>query len=71
MRDGVISDYETTEKMLKYFIRKVNGKTILRPNVIVCVPSRINEVEERAVRDAARNAGARHVELIEEPRRRR
>ena len=67
LRDGVISDYETTEKMLKYFIRKVNGKTILRPNVIVCVPSRINEVEERAVRDAARNAGARHVELIEEP----
>ena len=48
LRDGVISDYETTEKMLKYFIRKVNGKTILRPNVIVCVPSRINEVEERA-----------------------
>lgn len=67
MRDGVISDYETTEKMLKYFIKKVNGRTLFKPNVIVCVPSQINEVEERAVRDAAFNAGARHVELIEEP----
>lgn len=67
LRDGVISDYETTERMLKYFIKKVNGKTIFKPHVIVCVPSRINEVEERAVRDAAINAGARSVELIEEP----
>lgn len=67
LRDGVISDYETTERMLKYFIKKVNGRTLFKPNVIVCVPSRINEVEERAVRDAAINAGARSVELIEEP----
>ena len=67
LRDGVISDYETTERMLKYFIKKVNGKSIFKPNVIVCVPSRINEVEERAVRDATLNAGARSVELIEEP----
>lgn len=67
LRDGVISDYETTERMLKYFIKKVNKGSIFRPHVIVCVPSRINEVEERAVRDASLNAGARSVELIEEP----
>ncbi len=67
LRDGVISDYETTEKMLSYFIRKVNGRTLFHPDVVVCVPSRINEVEERAVRDAALHAGARSVELIEEP----
>ena len=67
LRDGVISDYETTELMLRYFIRKVNGRSLFRPHVVVCVPSRINEVEERAVRDATLNAGARSVELIEEP----
>ncbi len=67
LQDGVISDYETTEKMLRYFIRKANGRSLIKPNVIVCVPSRINEVEERAVRDATRYAGARWVELIEEP----
>ena len=67
LRDGVISDYETTERMLKYFIKRVNGHSIFRPNIVVCIPSRINEVEERAVRDAALNAGAKTVELIEEP----
>lgn len=67
LRDGVISDYETTERMLKYFIKKVNGRSLFKPHVIVCVPARINEVEERAVRDATLNAGARTVELIEEP----
>ena len=67
LRDGVISDYETTERMLRYFIKKVNGRSLFRPHVVVCVPSRINEVEERAVRDATLNAGARSVELIEEP----
>ena len=67
LRDGVISDYETTERMLKYFIKRVNGRSLFRPHVIVCVPSLINEVEERAVRDAALNAGAKSVELIEEP----
>ena len=65
LRDGVISDYETTERMLRYFIRKVNGRSLFRPHVVVCVPSRINEVEERAVRDATLNAGAKSVELIE------
>ena len=67
LRDGVISDYDTTERMLKYFIKKVNGRSIFQPHVIVCVPSQITEVEERAVREATLNAGARSVELIEEP----
>lgn len=67
LRDGVISDYETTERMLRYFIKRVNGNSIFKPHIIVCVPSKINEVEERAVRDAALNAGARSVDLIEEP----
>lgn len=67
LREGVISDYETTEKMLKYFLKKVCGKMIFKPRVVVCIPSSITEVEDRAVRDAARNAGARYVDLIEEP----
>ncbi len=67
LRDGVISDYETTEKMLKYFLKKVCGRMIFKPRVVVSIPSSITEVEDRAVRDAARNAGARFVELIEEP----
>ena len=67
LRDGVISDYVTTEKMLKYFLKKVCGRMIFKPRVVVCIPSSITEVEDRAVRDAARNAGARFVELIEEP----
>ncbi len=67
LRDGVISDYDTTEKMLKYFLKKVCSKRLFRPNVIVCVPSGVTEVEERAVIDAAMQAGARRVHLIEEP----
>lgn len=67
MRDGVISDYDSTEQMLRYFIRKANGNSIFPPNVVICVPSRINEVEERAVRQAVTNAGAKNIELIEEP----
>ncbi len=67
LRDGVISDYDTTEKMLKYFLKKVCNKRLFRPNVIVCVPSGVTEVEERAVIDAAMQAGARRVHLIEEP----
>lgn len=67
LRGGVISDYDCTEKMLRYFIRKANGNSIFQPDAVVCVPSRINEVEERAVRQAAANAGIRNVELIEEP----
>ncbi len=68
LRDGVISDYDITEKMLKEFIRKAYGKSkITAPKVIVCVPSQATEVEKRAVIDAARNSGAKKVNLIEEP----
>jgi len=68
MKDGVIADFEITEAMLRYFIRKVhNGKTLVRPRIIVCVPYGITEVEKRAVRESAESAGAREVYLIEEP----
>ncbi|KRQ87728.1 Rod shape-determining protein MreB [Caloramator mitchellensis] len=68
LRDGVISDYDVTEKMLKYFIKKAYGyKKLLRPRVVVCIPCEATEVEKRAVQDAAYNAGAREVHLIEEP----
>lgn len=68
LRDGVISDFEITEAMLRYFIRKVhNRRTTARPRVVIAVPSGITEVEKRAVREAAENAGAREVYLIEEP----
>ena len=69
LREGVISDYEVTERMLKEFIRKVSGSFhhIFKPRVIICVPSGITEVEERAVVDAGIQAGARRVYLIEEP----
>ena len=68
LRDGVISDYDLTQKMLKEFIKKASGKRNLRaPNVVVCVPSEATEVEKRAVIDAASQAGARKVYLIEEP----
>lgn len=68
LRDGVISDYHTTEKMLKYFIKKVCAFSMFKPRVVVCVPSSITEVENRAVKEAAELAGAkRPVELIEEP----
>lgn len=67
LRDGVISDYDTTAKMLKYFLKKVCGRTIFKPRVVVCIPSSITEVEDRAVRDATLQAGAKWVELIEEP----
>ena len=67
LRDGVISDYETTEKMIKYFLGKVNSSKLFKPRVIVCVPSRVTEVEQRAVIDATLHAGARSVHLIEEP----
>ena len=68
--DGVISDFEVTEQMLKFFIDKVHKEsfTILpRPRVVIGIPSNITEVEKKAVEDAARNAGAREVYLIEEP----
>ncbi|MDF2521963.1 MAG: cell shape determining protein MreB/Mrl family [Clostridia bacterium] len=68
LREGVISDYEVTEKMLRYFIDKAIGrKRLFKPRMIVCVPSGVTEVEKRAVKDAANNAGARNTQLIEEP----
>jgi rod shape-determining protein MreB len=68
LRDGVISDYDITQKMLKEFIKKACGKRSVRaPKVIVCVPSQATEVEKRAVIDAAVNSGAKAVHLIEEP----
>ncbi len=74
LRDGVIADFEVTEIMLNYFIKKVTKSrsffdALLRPkpSVVICVPAEITSVEERAVRDAAKLAGARSVEIIEEP----
>lgn len=68
LRDGVISDYDITEKMLQYFIRKTCGSSrFFRPKIIVCVPSGVTEVEKRAVKEAAIQAGGRSVCLIEEP----
>ena len=67
LKDGVISDYSVTEKMLKYFIRKVCGKFVMAPTIMVCVPSGVTEVEKKAVIDASMQAGARKVHLIEEP----
>ncbi|WP_183733358.1 rod shape-determining protein MreB [Desulfurispira natronophila] len=68
MKDGVIADFEVTEAMLKYFIQKVhNRKTLVSPRIVICIPSGITQVEKRAVKDSARQAGAREVYLMEEP----
>ena len=68
MKDGVIADFDVTQAMLKYFIRKaMNSKSFARPRVVVGVPSGVTEVEKRAVIDAAQQAGAREAYLIEEP----
>jgi len=68
LRDGVISNFHDTERMLRYFLRKVIGrKLFFKPRVIVCVPSGVTEVEKRSVIDATEEAGARHTCLIEEP----
>lgn len=68
LREGVISDYDITEKMLKYFIKKALGKNlVIKPRISVCVPSSVTEVERRAVKDATKQAGARQVFIIEEP----
>ena len=67
LREGVISSYTETEKMLKYFISKVCGKFVFAPRIMICIPSRVTEVEKKAVIDAASQAGARKVYLIEEP----
>ncbi|GAB5488701.1 MAG: rod shape-determining protein [Parasphingorhabdus sp.] len=69
LRDGVIADIDVAEQMIKHFIQKVNGKAKLfsYPEIVICVPSGSTSVERRAIRDAASNAGARQVFLIEEP----
>ncbi|MDP1761947.1 MAG: rod shape-determining protein [Deltaproteobacteria bacterium] len=68
MKDGVIADFEITEAMLRHFIRKVhNRRSLIRPRIIIAVPSGITPVEKRAVRESAESAGAREVYLIEEP----
>lgn len=68
LRQGVISDYKVTEQMMKYFIQKAIGKkTFRKPRISVCVPSGVTEVEKKAVEDATYQAGAREVQLIEEP----
>jgi len=68
LRQGVISDYTVTEKMMKHFIQKAVGKRMLRkPRIAVCVPSGVTEVEKKAVEDATEQAGAREVFIIEEP----
>lgn len=68
MKDGVISDFEVTEAMLKYFIRKVQPRRFFSPLIVIAIPSGITEVEKRAVMDSAIHAGARDVILIEEPK---
>ncbi len=67
LREGVISNYTVTEKMLKYFINRVCGKFVFAPRIMICIPSQVTEVEKKAVIDAASQAGARKVYLIEEP----
>ncbi len=67
LKDGVISTYGVTEKMLKYFIRKAMGRKIFKPRIVICVPSGVTEVEKRAVIEASNQAGARSTYLIEEP----
>lgn len=68
LRNGVVADYDTTERMLRYFINKAIGKRLLgKPRVVVCIPIGATDVEERAVRQAALNAGAREAFIIEEP----
>ena len=67
LKDGVISNYTVTEKMLKHFINKICGKFVFSPRIMICIPSQVTEVEKKAVIDAASQAGARRVYLIEEP----
>ena len=67
LREGVISNYTVTEKLLKYFINKACGRLVFAPRIMLCIPSRVTEVEKKAVIDAATQAGARKVYLIEEP----
>jgi len=68
MKDGVIANFEVTEMMLRHFIHKVhNRKSLVRPRIVICVPSGVTQVEKRAVKDSAIQAGAREVYLVEEP----
>ena len=68
LREGVISDYDITETMLRHFIEKVVGRSfVFRPRIMICIPSGVTMVEQRAVQEAAEQAGARHTQLIEEP----
>ena len=67
LREGVISNYTVTERMLKYFISRVWGRFVFAPRIMICIPSQVTEVEKKAVIDAATQAGARKVYLIEEP----
>ena len=68
MKDGVIADFEITEAMLRHFIKKVhNSRRLVRPRIVICVPTGITQVEKRAVKESAESAGAREVYLIEEP----
>jgi len=67
LRDGVIADFEVTEAMLRHFIKKVSGKRRSHPRVVIAIPSGITEVERRAVKESAEQAGAREVSLLEEP----
>ena len=68
MKDGVIADFEMTERMIRYFIEKAHGrKSFLRPRIIICIPHGITQVERKAVRESALSAGAREVFLVEEP----
>ena len=68
IKDGVIADFSTTEAMLKYFITKAhNRKSLIRPRIIICIPSGVTEVERRAVEESALSAGAREVYLVKEP----
>src|ERR1700757_4978184 len=68
LKNGVIADFEVTQEMIKYFIRKVhNRRSLLHPRIVIGIPSGITEVERRAVHESALQAGARRVHLIEEP----
>ncbi len=69
LKDGVIADFEMTERMLGYFIARTQRwlRTVLKPQIVIGVPAGITQVERRAVRDSARHAGAREVYLVEEP----